>query len=223
MQLRFKRLNQVKTVIFKRSIVLDGRRLNINANKKLGSFKEILCAIKSQMDSMLSHHSRVLLLRMDLHVHDYTESNLIMSNFLRKLKKKLRTRYKLARVGHIWARETETTNQQHYHLAIMIDAHKVKHPHKVISTIEEIWLGWDLPKPYTPRNCYRVIHRSDASAYQEQFYRLSYLAKLRGKGYRAKTANDYSSSRINKKKSPELSPNKALASTFLPMTECHST
>lgn len=189
----------MKTVVFGRSITFSERSLRINASKRLGCFKEILCSIKSQLDAMLSHHSRILVLRMDLHVHDYTAVNSQMSKFLRKLKKKLKAKYQLTRVGHIWVREIETAKQQHYHLAIMVDAHKVNHPKKIISLIEEIWTGWGLPKPFTPSNCYKVFHRNDASSYRELFYRLSYLAKQRGKGYKSKSANDYSASRIRMK------------------------
>ena len=191
----------MKTVIFQSSVILGGQELRINASKRLGCFKEILISIKRQLDAMLSHHSRVLVLRIDLHVHDYTETNAQVSNFLRKLKKKLVAKYKLTRVGHIWVREIETAKHQHYHLALMLDGHKVNHPKNVITLIEEIWEGWDFPKPYTPSNCYKNLHRNDTESYQEVFYRLSYLAKQRGKGYKSKTANDYSSSRIRMKKS----------------------
>jgi hypothetical protein len=210
----------VKTLVFKSSIVLDNQELEINASKRLGCFKEILISMKLQLDAMLSHHSRVLVLRVDLHVHDYTETNPQISNFLRKLKKKLMAKYKLTRVGHIWVREIETTKHQHYHLALMLDGHKVNHPKNIIILIEKIWEGWGHPKPFTPKNCYKNLHRNDAEGYQKVFYRLSYLAKQRGKGYKSKTANDYSSSRIKAKKEHKVSA--CLSYQKSSAIECHA-
>jgi hypothetical protein len=44
-------------------------------------------------------------------------------------------------------------------------------------------------------DCYRV-HRGDDKAFGEAFYRCSYLAKVRGKGYGSLGANNYSGSRV---------------------------
>lgn len=186
--------------------MLNGQLLPINTNsdKGQGCYVEMLEAIGSQLSAMLSHHSRVLVVRLDFHLYDYTEANAQMSCFVRKMKKRLKQRYGLLRVGHVWAREIEKAKQQHYHLVFMLDANTVKHPGRVISLCEDVWQGWNHPKPYTPENCYKVIGRNDIEGFGVVFRRLSYLAKARGKGYKGKTANDYSTSRIKHKQAGEL-------------------
>ena len=47
-------------------------------------------------------------------------------------------------------------------------------------------------------DCYKV-HRGDDKAFSEAFYRCSYLAKERGKGYGSSGANNYSGSRVQMK------------------------
>ena len=50
-----------------------------------------------------------------------------------------------------------------------------------------------------PKYCFYKINRGDYKAFGEAFYRCSYLAKARGKGYGGLGANNYSSSRIRLK------------------------
>jgi hypothetical protein len=47
-------------------------------------------------------------------------------------------------------------------------------------------------------DCHKV-HRGDDEAFGEAFYRCSYLAKARGKGYGSLGANNYSGSRVRMK------------------------
>lgn len=176
--------------------MLNGETLSINANSKHGCFVEILERIHQQLEAMLSYHGKVLVLRLDLHTYDYEPTNKLMSNFLRKLKKRCKRNLGVKRIGHIWAREIEKAKSQHYHLGLMFDGNKVRHPSKLIRLVETIWEQWNQPKPYTPQNCYYLIHRNSRANYSECFNRLSYLAKVRGKGYRDKTANDYSASQV---------------------------
>lgn len=181
------------------TVAISGHQLSIKANGKRGCFIEILESTKQQMDAMLSHHCKVLVIRIDLHVNHYQPDNILISNFVRKLRKKLNAKYNLSRLGYIWVREQERAKHQHYHFALLIDANKIRHPKKVINLIEDIWQKWQLPKPFTVKNCYYLIRRGDDTAYQKAFNRLSYMAKERGKGYKAKTANDFSTSRIRPK------------------------
>lgn len=183
-------------------VLLEGTSLPINATKKQGCYVEMLAALKSQMDAMLEHYSKVIFLRIDIRQREYSSDNQAMSNFMRKLKKRLSKRYKTARIAYLWAREIEKAKQQHYHLVLMLDARKVQHPAKIVSEVEYIADLWDWPKPYTPRKCYRILARGDGNAYSEAFYRGSYLAKTRGKNYKSDTANNYGRSVI---KPPESS------------------
>ncbi len=186
----------MKRVINMESIAFFEQELLINASSEHGCYVEILERIKQQIDAMLSYHSRILVIRVDLHTASYQPDNQMMSAFIRKIRKRLSNKHGLKRMGFVWVREQEKAKSQHYHLALFIDANKVRHPHHIILGIEAIWQSWLNPKPFTPKNCYYIIKRNDPESIIEPFYRLSYLAKVRGKGYKNKTANDFSTSRI---------------------------
>jgi hypothetical protein len=189
----------MKKVVYSDVINFGESNLPINVTKNSGCFVVMLSRVDEQLKAMLSYHCQVLVLRLDLHMNNYSPDNSLVSKYMKKLKKKLIAKYALMRVGHVWAREREKAKSQHYHLVLMIDANKVRHPSKIIELCESIWMAWEQPKPYTPKNCYSVLKRGDKKKYDEVFRRISYLAKERGKGYKAKTANDYSTSRIKVK------------------------
>lgn len=177
-------------------VSIDDMVLAINGSESMGCYMEILEALKHEMDAMLGHYSRVLFVRLDIRQRDYSGDNSAMSEFCRKLKKHLSRHYQTNRIGHLWVREMEKAKRQHYHLVLMLDGHKVRHPSKLIRKVEAIAEGWDWPRPYTPQNCYYLIKRNDADTYAKAFYRASYLAKERGKGYKDSTANNYGRSNV---------------------------
>lgn len=200
----------MKRVVAGKAVKLGGETLPINTRDKPGQgcYMEILQALKGQMDAMLAHHARVLFVRIDLKPPSFTDDNEPMRRFMRKLTKRLKRRYGFSRVGYLWAREIERSKKQHYHLALMLDARVIHHPASIIELAEEIAEGWGWGKTFTPKNCYYQITRDDPASYAEAFKRGSYLAKQRGKGYKAKTANDFATSRI---KPPQSAQNDAQA------------
>jgi Inovirus Gp2 len=149
---------------------------------------------------MLAHHCKILVVRFDLHLHDWTDNNKPISDFQRKLRQRLRRSYKLKRMGYVWCREQVRGNSQHYHCAVIVDANRIQYPHKLLCLIDEVWQGWGHPQPYTPKNCYYTVCRDDSKAYQEVFDRLSYIAKVDTKQNRLATTSDYQASRIKPKK-----------------------
>ncbi len=171
-------------------------KLPINVTKRYGCYVSILKAAQHQMDAMLSRYSRVLVFRLDLHQYDYSGDSEKLSMMMRRFKGWVADRYGIKLVGHLWVREKERAKSQHYHLVFMLDGHKVRHPSKLISWIEHYWEFRNEPKPYTPRACYTMVKRDDFNSYSKAFYRISYLAKERGKGYKDVAANNYSASRI---------------------------
>jgi len=191
--------NQIlKKVVRATSISFDDTILGINGNKKQGCFVEILARINEQMKAMLSHHCKILVVRFDLHVENYTPDNRIMSSYIRKIRKKLIAHYGFRRLGFVWVREVERAKKQHYHIALFLDGNKAQNSRMTIAICETVAKSWDLFL-YTPKNCYYRISRDDQMAYQEAYLRLSYMTKERGKGYKANRANDYSTSRIKPK------------------------
>jgi transcription initiation factor IIE alpha subunit len=170
-------------------------------SRKSGLISHSIKVMINQVEAMLSHHSKVLVIRFDLHIHHQTEDNEIITIFNRRLHKWLKRKYILKRIGFIWCRELETAKRQHYHYALMVDGHKVRHPIEILLKIKEIWeqhLNHSLE--YTPKNCYYNIQRDNFESIQDAIYRISYLAKARGKGYKPEQTKNYSTSRIKMRK-----------------------
>lgn len=162
-----------------------------------GLITHALKAMINQVDAMLSHHSKVLVIRFDLHIHHQTEDNEIITVFNRRLHKWLKRKYNFKRIGFCWCREIETAKQQHYHYVLMVNGHKVRHPIAILSKVKEIWeqhLNHSLE--YTPKNCYYNICLNDFKSIQNAIYRISYLAKARSKGYKPPQTKNYGTSRI---------------------------
>ncbi|UJF21502.1 YagK/YfjJ domain-containing protein [Shewanella sp. OMA3-2] len=180
------------------TITLDGITWWVNA-KASGLVVNAIKAMINQVNAMISHHSKVHLLRFDLRMSQYTHDNKIITIFNRRLHRWLIRQYQVKsdRIGYIWCREMEKATQQHYHCVLMIDGHKVRHPIKVLEKIREIWkdLGGS---EYTPKNCYYNLHRDNYESRQKAIWRISYLAKARGKGCKPSQTKNYSTSRIKK-------------------------
>ena len=80
------------------------------------------------------------------------------------------------------------------------EANKIQHPSASLGWLQERWSVRGHPRPYVPEKCFYRVHRGDDKAFDEAFYRCSYLAKERGKGYGSLGANNYSGSRVGFKK-----------------------
>ena len=65
----------------------DVVKLPINVTKKSGCYAEILEAIIRELVAMLSIHSKVLAVRFDVSLHDYTSDNEVISRFLKSLRR----------------------------------------------------------------------------------------------------------------------------------------
>ncbi len=183
-------------VIKDKAITINGRTWLVNS-KGSGLLSVAIKKMIGQVDTMLSHHSKVLAIRFDLHIHHQTEDNEIITVFNRRLHKWLKRKYNFKRIGFCWCREIETAKQQHYHYVLMVNGHMVRHPIEILLKIKEIWeqhLNHSLE--YTPKNCYYNIYRNDFKSIQGAIYRISYLAKARGKDYKPPQTKNYGTSRI---------------------------
>ncbi|OUR68618.1 hypothetical protein A9Q73_03655 [Bermanella sp. 47_1433_sub80_T6] len=149
---------------------------------------------------MMSHHSKVLVVRYDFHLYDHTECNTIMSKFIRKLKRRLKPHYNFKRVGYIWAREWNKSRgqakAQHYHCAIMLNGNQVRHPDKINAIVTDIWERLGQAHVYLPKHQYYLIKSTDRETLAAARKRLSYLAKVYTKGNKQRYTNNYSTSRL---------------------------
>jgi hypothetical protein len=161
---------------------------------------DILKSLIGQLESMLDHHSKVFVIRFDLRIYDHTLDNNLMTIFNRHFHRWIKRKYSTKRIGFGWVREQERAKHQHYHYALFLDGHKINQHWEITNRAMTIWdnLNGSL---WVPDNPTYMLHRSDTGEIQKAIYRVSYLAKKRGKGmrYRPAQTKDYGSSRIQRK------------------------
>ena len=189
-----KRRNR-KTVIKDGWIIYKGERLEICNSQQYGVYKETVLAFIEQLDLAIAIHRRLLVLRVDLHMNKCTEDNFIMSKFMKNIKQHLGRHYGIKNIGYQWAREQSQSGNLHYHLALMLDGDKIRHPAKLNNFIREKWLV-NGHMPNIP-NCYYYIDQENLFETRRKIiYRGSYLAKTRSKCNRPRQTKDYYSSRL---------------------------
>jgi len=188
-----------KYVTYAETININGTDYVINTRKNLGIYPEILKKAVSQLDICLDKWNRVFMLRFDLHQSFYTSNNKLITKFRKNLQRRLEREYGMSEIGYLWAREMEKAKHQHYHFAIFLDGNKIRHSSKIIKTIDATWKqikgATSVGKASKPfYNLDKSFDKSQVKAAAVE--RLSYLAKVRGKGYRDSQAKDFSVSRI---------------------------
>ena len=192
----------MKKITNESHIVLGGKTLELPTSKgKDGFFIPILSKIDDQLSAMLSHHCKILVIRIDLRLSNQSNDNQVMTEFMRRYKKRITRKYKLDRLGYVWCREQNRANQHHYHLALMVDGNKARQGKPFTDIAKEYWDNLDMGSAWVPTRSYIMLKRGDDLAYREQFERLSYLAKVYSKSpsKRSASANDYEGSRIKHK------------------------
>ena len=173
----------------------NGEVLIINANENQGVYVEILERMIHQLDAAISTHGRILVHRIDLHTTYFSSNNKIISKFMNRLKQWIKRNYGIEKIGYVWVREQERSKNQHYHLGLFLDGAKIRHPKKFNAQVKEMWTpnGY---MPVVPSPFYFIDKSNRKEMRGSAIYRLSYLAKIRGKGYRDKQAKDFQTSRL---------------------------
>ncbi len=184
-----------KYVSYSGELLHNGAAYEVNAAKS-GIYTQILHRMLAQFEICEAKWGRVFVLRFDLHQRFYSQDSKHISMFRKNLSRRLEREYGMSEMGYAWAREQERSKSQHYHFAIMLDGNKIRHSAKLLRIIKDTWQRkTSNTMPTIPKPFYFV---DDASIKADAIYRISYLAKVRGKGYRAKQAKDYSCSRLIK-------------------------
>ena len=189
--------NNRKTVYFDEHYEYNGEILTIQQGKQ-GVYIETLNKTIEQLDITLQIHKRILVHRFDLHVNYYEGNSKRLSRFMNRLKQWIKRNYGIIGIGSIWVREREKSKEQHYHLALFLDGNKIQHPKKLNAQIKEMW-GPHGHMPTISNPFYYIDKNNLETERLEAIYRVSYLAKVRGKGYRDEQAKDYEASRLKLK------------------------
>lgn len=198
-----------------------------NADKKQGCYTKQLDASFNQLIAMLSHHSRVTLIRFDLHLigNNRYEDSKVIRKFFNLLTQHLKTKTKVKkakpyrnhkRVAYGWVFEIEKKKKGHYHCWIAVDGHKIKYSGTteswsdenkgLMGLVSQYWEAASNGGHIPPlKNPVYNIKRDDPISLDAAIYRISYLYKNRGKQYgkKGKTRN-YGTSKVQFKEGVHL-------------------
>jgi len=176
-------------------LTINNEQLEINSSNIYGVYPVIINKMVEQLDLCIAKHKRVFVLRFDLHLNEYSDDNKEISKFMKAQVQRIQRKYKTKYVGYVWVREMERAKTQHYHCAFFIDGDKIRNSFRLNQQIKAKWYKSGhrsvVPKPY-----YYLDKHNMKEERAKVIYRLSYLAKVRGKGYRSPQAKDYSTSRL---------------------------
>ena len=189
-----KRTHNRKRVIFEDTFSHNGKTYRVNSSKS-GLYAEILKPIIEQFEIGLKKWRRVFVLRFDLHTHVFTKNNVRITAFRKRLFQKLKRYYGFKEIGSCWVREQERAKSQHYHFVLFLDGNLIRHSSIINEMIRAAWD--DGTGTYTMPHIKHPFHFVDREGItQEAMYRVSYLAKPRGKGYRPPQTKDFQCSRM---------------------------
>lgn len=197
--------NTIKRTTNRKHITFDGKITHCNKtykinnggqDKKYSLYIEPLKKIIEQFEIGLAKWNRVFVLRFDLHSPYETNDNKQMTAFRKRLFQKLKREYAFDSIGFCWAREYHGKGKgQHYHWAIWLDGNKIRHSSRINEMIKKAWYkptgGYHVP---TIKRPFYFVDNEEVA--QDAIYRVSYLAKTRGKGYREEQTKDYQCSRM---------------------------
>lgn len=142
------------------------------------------------------------MVRFDLRQSFATPTSDHVGKYFEQLKKGIRRAYKdpNMEIGHLWVREKETAKGQHYHCVIWLDGDIVRTARGISHLIQKHWQdeAGIRSVAFPDGKRYHSFSKADEQAQAEAVYHASYLAKTRGKGYRADQAKDYGASRLTK-------------------------
>lgn len=183
-----------KTVVFEETFAHNGKNYHVNAAKS-GLYAEILTKMIEQFELASIKWGRVFVLRFDLHSHYYSGDNKRITAFRKRLFQRLKREYGFNEIGFCWVREMERSKSQHYHWVLFLDGNLIRHSSLINQMVKVAWE--DETGAYHVPIIKRPFYFGKANDIAEDvIYRISYLAKARGKGHRDKQAKDYQTSRM---------------------------
>lgn len=195
-----KRTNVSKQITYSPEFRHEGSiwLINVNKDKQQGVYIEPMHRAISQLEVCQSKWNRVFVYMFNLHQTGvYRPDSKWITRFRKNLNRKLERAYGMSEVGFIWVRENEKAKGQHYHLSLFLDGNKINAHHKLKGLIDKTWLKISGNKATRVQNPFYDIKNNDVK--QDAINRISYLCKVRGKGYRPKQSKDYSTSRLKAK------------------------
>ncbi|WP_299017145.1 inovirus-type Gp2 protein [uncultured Photobacterium sp.] len=168
--------------------------------RSTGIKKEILQKGFTQLDNLMTYYSKVTVIFLQLHQQQFTEDNQVITKFLVKFQKRLKSEY-ASRIGYLWVREHNGAPAQHYHLAVMLNGHKCCRSGNVKQIAHDIWQNQsDGNYTYSVKNrIYRIESYKGERELNAARMRLSYFAKRDTKDF-DKYTNSFGTSQLRRNK-----------------------
>jgi len=139
--------------------------------------KRILNSMLDRLVKAFSNSSKVLVVRFDLHVREYSENNAVLTKFNQDYSRLLKRLYPKAWCSLLWVREHGRSPRQHYHCVLLIDGQYVHHSAKIMAHTKAQWRASTGGTLSLPANCFYLWKRGDTEMFGRIVYRISYLAK----------------------------------------------
>lgn len=177
----------------------EDRLWKINAGEFKPVYSQHVRKIIEQVYTMRNTYSRTFTIFFDLHLPSYQDKNTSVTDFLRKLRTKLKSNYKLKKFGFSWCREQNISESPHYHFMLMVNGSVICYPDKLMRIIKSLWSDICNGTARQSKNGYYMIFREDEQVMAEVIYRASYQAKLRTKSNRPIQTKTYGTSRLKEK------------------------
>jgi hypothetical protein len=172
----------------------------VNAGEYTPIYPSHLRKIIEQIYMMRKTYRRTFVIFFDLHMPTNAETNTLVTNFLRRLRTKLKSVYKISKFGFSWCREQNTAENPHYHFMLMVNGSAIRYPDKLMRLIKSLWSDICNGTARQSKNGYYMIFREDEEIMAEVIYRASYQAKLRSKSNRSMSTKTYGTSRLKSEK-----------------------
>jgi hypothetical protein len=199
-----KRLKNRKKVVSLTHFEHEGIYYELNTQAKSGKLYSIYAEMMKrgieQMRAAFSIHGRLFVQHIVLSTAYYTDDNTKMTGFRKSLIQMLQRQYAAKQTAFIWARERETVKNQHYHLFFAVDGQKIWAKDRITTEITKIVARSDYFTKVTMAGFHRVENEKE---FNDMIFHLSYIAKVRGKGYRHPRANDFNGSTLKAKPKKE--------------------
>lgn len=174
----------------------EDRLWKVNAGEYKPIYSLHLRKIIEQIYAMRKTYLRTFTIFFDLHLPTNPEKNTLVTDFLRRLRTKLKSVYKIKKFGFSWCRERNTAENPHYHFMLMVNGSVIRHSDKLIRLIKSLWSDISNGTARQSENGYYMIFRKDEQIMAEVIYRASYQAKLRTKNNRSIKTKSYGTSRL---------------------------
>ena len=189
-----KKIRNRKKVIFDDIFTHNGKDYRVNSAKS-GLYVEMLIRMIEQFELASQKWNRIFVLRFDLHSHYYSGDNKRITAFRKRLFQRLKRKYGFNNIGFCWVREIERSKAQHYHWVLFLDGDLIRHSSRINQMIKDAWED-ETGAYHVPTISRPFYFGKPEEIVEDVIYRISYLAKARGKGYRDEQAKDYQTSRM---------------------------